>query len=668
MPEDESLLAQLGENETQDWDFLEKWRFLEGEQDVLPLYGESGSEGELDYDTWREIEKEHMVELDRPLGPSRHRHLTIDVVSDTIEASIAQIVKDWKSQKLPTMELKAWWLWTKSRRDKSKRDQIIVLSAHIERLKTRLEKLVKELQSEIWSSTQQLKKQCRCLEETIYDREASTWRIGILELRSPPCKPIKADKTLLVKKANSKPEPLQSGEEDLVSNDSSVESSEDELDGFIVDDDVGTDDQVSASDSLPSVRAFGVDTSNALGSDTELSGDDLEEVAPIDVSGNESGDQVVDNPVSDVDQLAQKSMVDGGQIELQTSARPALSPDSGEVQVHELLAVGHDDEPEYEPEEPVVDDDEPDYEPAVADVDNHELEHEPGLSTFDDYEDQYKPGLLGQESREANELVIGVDHEYEPPLPDNTKWLGGNVIHISDKRAPTPSNFIDLTLLSDSVEPSPAPSPPSPQLKLEDHLVRTPEKKERNPFERARRAKPAFKPPPFPSHIVDLGSDELKSQGEDLLTSTKPTMPELWEVDKIRALSPRYLEERQDRKRLLIYIIMRTTSERRQAIATATHNVTSALMQLHVWTGLGLLERNITKMQPTDTIKNPDAVMRMATWYVNWHMCKIYPKKGGIPLEFIQSARSTEGEQGFEEYYNFLVEQLNLIGLPCPNR
>ena len=643
VPEDESLLAQLGENEIQDWDFLEKWRYLEGEQNILPLYGESGSEGELDYDTWREIEKEQMVELDRPLKLSKNRHLTTDIVSDTIESSIAQIVEDWKSKKLPTIESKAWWIWTKARRDKSKRDQIVSLSARIEKLETRLEKLVKELKSELWSSTQQLKKQCRCLEETIYDREGSRWKIQTLELRSPPSKPIKMDETLAIKKPKSKPESLQEGEEDLISEDSIVESSEDELDGFIVGDEVGTDDGHTAPDGVSPI--LDVEVPNVFVPDTELSDDDPGKMTPIDVGGNESEDHAVSTPVSEANQLAQQSLPDRGTLEERSSARPALLPDSREMQVHELVAATHEYEPEYEPELPVVDDCEPEYQPELPIIDELEL--------------HYKPELPDSDREEVNEVVINGD-EYEPALADNTKGLSDSVIHTSIKRTPKPSNFIDLTLLSDSVEPP--PSSPSPQLKLEDHLIRTPEKKERDPFERARRAKPAFKPPPIPSHIIDLGSDELKSQGEEFGKSRKRAMPDMWEIDKIAKLSRKYLEERQDRKRLLTWIIMHTPSETRKTVTTATHNTMSALMQLSVWNAMDLLMKHARKIRST-SIKDPEAIMQIATWYVAWHMCKVFDQKDGIPISNIKSARSTEGEQGFEEFYKFLVEQLSLIGL-----
>ena len=653
MPEDESLLAQLGANETKDWDFLEKWRFLEGEQNILPLYGESGSEGELDFDTWREMEKEQMAQLDRPLGPSKNRHLTPDIVSDTIESSIAHIVEDWRSKKLLAIESKAWWLWTKSRRDKSKRVQVVSLAKCIEELEMRLQKLVKELKSEIWSSTQQLKKQCRCLEETIYDREGCRRKIEILELRSPPSKAVKTDEKPAAKKPRSKSESLHEGEEDLVSDGSIVESSEDELDGFIVGDDVGTEDGHTTPDGVSANTSFGFEPLDAYVPNAGFSGavDDYPgRMTLVDVGDNGSEDHIVKTPVSEVNKLTQRSVADRGTPEKRFPAIPTLLPDSNQQQMEELVARSDEYEAECEPDLPVVDDYEPEYEPELPVVGN--------------YEPQYEPELLDLDHGEVNKLVTG-DDEYqlmnEPAMPDNKKGLGCDTIHTS------PSNFIDLTQLSDSIEPP--PSFPSPKVKLEDHRIRTPEKKERDPFERARRAKPAFKTPPNTSHIIDLESDDPRSQGEEVFTSSKRIMPDMWEVNKIASLSRKYLEERQDRKRLLTWIIMHTEPGERNQVATATHNTESALMQLSVWKAMELLMKHVRNIRTSST-KDSDAIMQIATWYVSWHMCKVFDYKDGIPTSSIKSACGTEVERGFEEFYRFLVEQLNLIGLQDekPNR
>ena len=224
------------EREDPEWKGLEKWNFVDGVE-TLPAFGESGSDGEYDSETWREIEKEQENNA-QPLDPSKIGKLSGAEVQGAIDVAIEQTVKDWSIKRLPKLELKGWRLWVKSRRNRNLQDQIEVFTHNLEHLEARIASLRKEIAHEEWSKTSQINKQCRIIQPSIFDREDCKWKIALLKLQKAPEKP---------PLANTKPKPVKSqrpagglkdGEEILTE---CSDSSEDNLDDFIVEDDAEGD-------------------------------------------------------------------------------------------------------------------------------------------------------------------------------------------------------------------------------------------------------------------------------------------------------------------------------------------------------------------------------------------------------------------------------------------
>lgn len=234
VPDDDPFGLRQGTNENHDWDFLDKWHYTDDKP--LPVYGESGSEGEYDLETWREIEKENGT-LERAEIKSSRKQLTDTEVSSAIDQGIEDIKAKWRTKKLPLIEHRAWRIWTKSRKDRNKHQQINEATARIDYLdNVRSAKLRKEMLSEIWSNVIQVKKQCKILKETVFEREQQTWRVSVLRSRSPPPKP-QPETTIRRKKPPSIHDSIADDEEILSSESDRVESSDDGLDSFIVEDD-----------------------------------------------------------------------------------------------------------------------------------------------------------------------------------------------------------------------------------------------------------------------------------------------------------------------------------------------------------------------------------------------------------------------------------------------
>ena len=218
-----------------DWDYLEKWKYAEGDQ-VLPAYGDSGSDGEYDMDTWLEMEKEK-GSLERPVGRRERERLSDKVVQVTIDEILEQMVRDWHTREESKLQPKAWRLWTKSRRDGDKQEQIRSFADDIEKLDRRLIKLRERIADEEWSAKKELLKQCKIMQPSVYDRELCKWKRSTLNLKSAPEK-----LTLPARKPKSSTVPsiiasLGEDEEDLASEASDTEGLESDLDDFIVDGD-----------------------------------------------------------------------------------------------------------------------------------------------------------------------------------------------------------------------------------------------------------------------------------------------------------------------------------------------------------------------------------------------------------------------------------------------
>ena len=594
-PGDDSLLSHLGENEIRDWDFLEKWRHKANGDDILPLYGDSGSDGELDLDTWQEIEKEEAKEgrkLERPVSLSKHKHLSNSEVSDAIERAMGLLVSEWKEKKLPLLDGKAWRLWIRSRRDKSKRAQIERCTSEIARLEHYLQRIRDKIILERWSKVKKVMKQCQSAHVTVFDREFERWKIGILELRSPPHKPVQAEKRPTARQQKSTPESLKEDEEDLETDASGDESSDDGLDDFIVDEGEESDDERLMRDSLHGTQS--------LAGDVDMLSRD---VTPLAV--NEERDDV-----STPFELGKERHDSSSEVN-------TPSPDS--VSFDDVITV-HD----------------------IPSDNGNPLSSSPMLLDVQPSGTHLHEAVATRGS--VNELI-------------------------------SPHDYIDLTQLSDS------PEPVSPRIKEEKYRIRTPPLDDRNPFRRARRAPPVFRTPPTPSNIINMESDDspmsdaaffkddlplTPRKKKDLPSSPSQEMlPDLQDIEGIASLDYALLVERQDRKRLLTWIIAHTPAATRKETLAATSISSSVDIQWDIWIALRAIKGHATRLRNTDV--SSGALMQIAAWLVSWHMCRVYSETNGIPQSHVKETID-DSEAGFEEFYNFVVERLDTIKLNADKR
>jgi hypothetical protein len=228
-------LASYGD--TFDPESLDKYRYVQGGDEILPIYGESDEENEYDPDTWAEIEEEQGM-LEKPLRPLKNPHLSLDEVNQAIDESIAEIVSKWRLKKLPKQQRKARGLWTKLNKSRGlRKDHINRIQEHLDRINNdRIPKLRKEIASEVWTSQLQVRKQTRIMEQSIFDRESLLWEISMLEGKVRPEKPIPKIASSKACKDSTKHTDDGQEEGESISSDTEASSSDEDIGDFVIDD------------------------------------------------------------------------------------------------------------------------------------------------------------------------------------------------------------------------------------------------------------------------------------------------------------------------------------------------------------------------------------------------------------------------------------------------
>lgn len=273
-------LAQDDGND-HEWKVLEKWKYMDGQDEILPLYGESGSEGEYELDTWKEMEIER-GELARPMGRSNSLKLTAEQVDEAIETAIKQSIEEWTVKRKPKLQQKAWRLWVKSRREHNAKARIDHFTDETHRLEARLASLRKEIAMEEWSKPSEISKQCKSMQPSIFALEDDKWKIATLTLSKVPEKPPPAIRKARDAEVQVLDGVLNDDEENLMTDDDTSETSELSLEDFIVDDDVDADDYqpVIVDDDLTMADIEDTVDSDTLVGGKEHHGSAMPEITP----------------------------------------------------------------------------------------------------------------------------------------------------------------------------------------------------------------------------------------------------------------------------------------------------------------------------------------------------------------------------------------------------
>ncbi|KIW20389.1 hypothetical protein PV08_00964 [Exophiala spinifera] len=207
-----------------DFDYLLEKYPVEDSDRVLPVYGDSSDEGELDEETWAEIEAEQLEKN------KATKALTADEVSAVIDEGISEIRQDWRDTKLPKIQLKAYRIWMDAARRKQRLQKLNYLKHEKERFDKMIKKIIKAMMDDIWHNANEVKKQCQSLEASVHQQEEFCHYETMLSQDTAPERPTKR----ALKAVRPRQQPVLEDGEELINSDSEPFSEIEE--DFLVDD------------------------------------------------------------------------------------------------------------------------------------------------------------------------------------------------------------------------------------------------------------------------------------------------------------------------------------------------------------------------------------------------------------------------------------------------
>ncbi|KAL4737534.1 hypothetical protein BDV11DRAFT_216651 [Aspergillus similis] len=162
---------------------LQKYPVEEDLEHALPLYGDSGSEGEFDEETWQELYEEvgePMLPQCRKLGPTE--------VDSVIRDCVSHFETKWRETYQAKEKFKARKLWLAARKRNSVNQEVKALANDTALLELRLHKLRNEISRNEYSTQTELRTQCQCLEQTVFEIQKQKWRSSMLTQEKCPDK------------------------------------------------------------------------------------------------------------------------------------------------------------------------------------------------------------------------------------------------------------------------------------------------------------------------------------------------------------------------------------------------------------------------------------------------------------------------------------------------
>lgn len=565
VPKTPSTRAQDSNTE---WDYLKKWDLKTENDEILPVYGDSGSEGAYDAVTLREIEKEHRKSqgVKKKL---KDRKLSEGDVNEAIQAAEKGFVEQWHRTKEPKLLPKAWRIWRKPKSQQGRQTYIRSLTQMVKHLEVRLLNITKEILREDWSSTKEVAKQCQSMQESIFQRQHCKWKISILALREAPKKlRLNSSRPAINAAAISKSPPHDSGHE-LRSDVTLIESENDSLNDFIVD----HDSDESTVDGMNEEDDYSRTPSVLHDYDKRRS----------DASESENNSRSFSKPI--INQDASKDQ------------KPYASAPATE---HEPLDIGAvtESSSSFESLRTVVS-----LHPSVTNK----------TSTFDSSHriKSETPGAQAPTTQKKPVLGLPLAVTFQ----SKDKFVGHHEI-------------IDLTQQTDSGDEE---IPLASRASLSS--VRTPVPRATDEAGLSGNSKwpTAFKTPPGITDLLDPVDDSTKP-----MITPESKIPDLGEVSKISELNPDLLVERNDRKRLLIWVVAHTPHKPRDRIIRAIKLASFTDMQSYVWDALKTYQENCLTMTSLNQ-EHSDVWMRVAAWYVCWTI-PVKIDSSGIAMKNIQVA------------------------------
>lgn len=159
------------------------------DDDVLPVYGDSGSENDYDSEEWQEIldEQPHLANVEPdPAQPQPSAYLSADVVESLVSQYIEEQKELWEKETLPKELPYARPLWERSREGDNLERLTEETSTRLLKLDQTLSKFKKAIFDCRYRSEGSVRHSCQCLDQTLVAIFLDRWRLSILEETTCP--------------------------------------------------------------------------------------------------------------------------------------------------------------------------------------------------------------------------------------------------------------------------------------------------------------------------------------------------------------------------------------------------------------------------------------------------------------------------------------------------
>ncbi|KAI5854681.1 hypothetical protein BZA05DRAFT_247564 [Tricharina praecox] len=193
---DNGVDPKLDPNGNREFNYLAKWLNIDGADDDVPPWGESGDEGEYDMDVWKEMEaergpKEGVVSKRRSVAALQEGEL-----QDVVDEAIQELIRQWKLTKLPVLEAeKAYHIWRDAKWSKclEREREIREANDRIDKLESRIFKMWPAFLNAGYPNKDCARKVIKGnLQVTVEEIEYTRWKMAVMRRPDVPARPLPA--------------------------------------------------------------------------------------------------------------------------------------------------------------------------------------------------------------------------------------------------------------------------------------------------------------------------------------------------------------------------------------------------------------------------------------------------------------------------------------------
>ncbi|KAL1954663.1 hypothetical protein VTO42DRAFT_815 [Malbranchea cinnamomea] len=258
---------------------------------------------------------------------------------------------------------------------------------------------------------------------------------------------------------------------------------------------------------------------------------------------------------------------------------------------------------------------------------------------------------------ETEENIVVPRRRRSSPLPQSQISASNNIESHVDSKVdisphPAPLNATDDNKPTSDVQPRKQGVVVTDSIEVVDLTKDSDE-------EGAKEAENGFEvhtPPLNPSNEGETPDIELKLAPNSVCPPAD--LPDHTDVEGIRRLSWAFLEERNDRRRLLVKLIFSISDEEREGLKEIVGSLSYEIWHDRTLAALRVLSEHGKTILDMDEIQSKP-YMRMATFFVSWINCKKLSSKG-ILKEYIKNALRRRSKKKLCSFHPELTEALRI--------